>query len=156
MIRTVYAALVLGLLLARPLRPGQQPNAQPPNQEQKQEPGESSSRANPDHPQPAEASTESSKDTSAADAPSAAAAHDMEVAEYYLRKGDVDAAIGRLQDAIQLQPKLPRPYLLLARACERKRDKAAAAKYYQEYLRVSPTAPDAQKIEKKIEKLTAR
>jgi len=151
----VYAALVLGLLLARPLRPGQQPNAQPPNQEQKQEPGESSSRANPDHSQPAAPATESSKDTSAA-ADAAGAAHDMEVGEYYLRKGDVDAAIGRFQDAIQLQPKLPRPYLLLARACERKRDKAAAAKYYREYLRVSPNAPDAQKIEKKIEKLTAR
>jgi predicted Zn-dependent protease len=154
MMRTFHLALLLGLLLARPVRPAQQPNAQPPNQNQKQDPGESSSRANPEHPQPAEASTESAKDAAAADA--AGAAHDMEVAEYYLRKGDVDAAIGRLQDAIQLQPKLPRPYLLLAQACERKRDKAAAAKYYREYLRVSPTAPDAQKIQKKIEKLTAR
>lgn len=147
MMRTVYAALALGLLLARPMQA-----AQAPKQDQGPEPGESSSRANPDHPQSAEASTDSAKDAAAA----ADAAHDIEVAEYYLRKGDVDAAIGRLQDAIQLQPKLPRPYLLLAHACERKRDKAAAAKYYQEYLRVSPTAPDAQKIQKKIEKLTAR
>jgi Flp pilus assembly protein TadD len=151
MMRTVYAALVLGLLLAPAGWPAQQPNAPPPNQNQKPAPGESSSRANPDHAQPAEASTESAKDTSAA-----GAAHDMEVAEYYLRKGDVDAAIGRLQDAIQLQPKLPRPYLLLAQACERKRDKAAAAKYYREYLRLSPNAPDAKSIEKKIEKLMAR
>ena len=155
MMRIVYAALVFGLLLAPAGRPAQQPNAPPPNQNQNPEPGESSSRANPDHLQPAEAPTESAKDTSAA-ADAGGAAHDMEVAEYYLRKGDVDAAIGRLQDAIQLQPKLPKPYLLLGRACERKRDKAAAAKYYREYLRVSPNAPDAKKIEKKIEKLTAR
>ena len=150
MMRTLYLALLLGLLLARPMHA-----AQTPKQDQKPEPGESSSRENPDHPQPAEASTESAKDASAA-ADAAGAAHDVEVGEYYLRKGDVDAAIGRFQDAIQLQPKLPKPYLLLGRACERKRDKAAAAKYYREYLRVSPNAPDAKKIEKKIEKLTAR
>lgn len=147
MMRTMYAALVLVLLLALPVRA-----AQAPKQDQGPEPGESSSRASPNHPESAEASPESAKDTAAA----ADAAHDIEVAEYYLRKGDVDAAIGRLQDAIQSQPKLPRPYLLLAHACERKKDRAAAAKYYQEYLRVSPTAPDAQRIQKKIEKLTAR
>jgi len=90
MMRTAYAALVLGLLLARPMQA-----AQAPKHDQGPEPGESSSRANPNQPQTAEASTESAKNTAAADA-----AHDIEVAEYYLRKGDVDAAIGRLQDAI--------------------------------------------------------
>ncbi|MBZ5502972.1 MAG: tetratricopeptide repeat protein [Acidobacteriia bacterium] len=172
MTRTLSLALALGLLLARPAWAAQAPKQdqkqdsgesssransdrpQPANQDQKQDAGESSSRANPDHPQPAEPATLPAKDAPSPEA--AGAAHDIEVAEYYLRKGDVDAAIGRLQDAIQLQPKLPRPYLLLAHACERKKDKAAAAKYFQEYLRVSPDAPDAKKIEKKIDKLTAR
>ncbi len=172
MTRTLSLALVLGFLLARPAWAAQAPqqdpkqdagesssranpdHPQPAGQDQQQDAGESSSRANPDHPQPTAASTAPANELSSPEA--AGAAHDMEVAEYYLRKGDVDAAIGRLQDAIQLQPKLPRPYLLLAHACERKKDKAAAAKYYQEYLRVSPNAPDAQKIQKKIDKLTAR
>ncbi len=153
MMRTLYLALLLGLLLARPMQA-----AQAPQQDQKPEPGESSSRANPDHPQADETFTQSAKDAAAAAAAAAAAgaAHDIEVGEYYLRKGDVDAAIGRFQDAIQAQPKLPRPYLLLAHACERKRDKAGAAKYYQEYLRVFPAAPAAKKIQKHIEKLTSR
>ena len=145
MMRTLYLALALAFLLARPAWA-----AQAPKQDPNQDGGESSSRANPDHPQPTAPAGELSSPEAAS------AAHDMEVAEYYLRKGDLDAAIGRLQDAIQLQPKLPRPYLLLAHAFERKKDKTAAVKFYKEYLRVSPNAPDAQKIQKKIDKLTAR
>ena len=85
-----------------------------------------------------------------------AADHDVEVAKYYMRKGDVDAAIGRLEDAIRLDPRHAEPRLLLAHAYEKKGAKAAAAKSYQEYLRVFPTAPDAAKIQKKIAHLNGQ
>jgi uncharacterized protein YktA (UPF0223 family) len=44
---------------------------------------------------------------------------------------------------------------LLAEAYERKGDKIDALKCYKEYLQVFPKAPDAKKIQNKIEKLSA-
>jgi Tfp pilus assembly protein PilF len=81
---------------------------------------------------------------------------DMEVAAYYIHKGDPDAAIPRLEEAIRLKPKLAKPRLMLADVYEKKGDAAAAVKCYKEYLQVFPNAPDQKKIEKKIEKLTGQ
>lgn len=73
-----------------------------------------------------------------------------------MHKGDVDAAIPRFEDAAKLRPEYGKPRLLLAEAYEKKHDASTALKYYKEYLRVYPHAPDAKKIEKKIEKLEGR
>jgi len=81
------------------------------------------------------------------------AVHDVDVGTYYLHKGDTDAAIDRFLDAIKLRPTWAPPRLLVAEAYEKKGDKSSALKYYKEYLQVYPTAPDAKKIQKKIEKL---
>jgi tetratricopeptide (TPR) repeat protein len=82
------------------------------------------------------------------------AERDIEVGDFYMRKGDRDAAIGRYQDAATAAPKLGKPRLLLAEAFEKKGDKTTAVKYYKEYLQVDPTAADKQRILKKIEKLS--
>ncbi len=79
---------------------------------------------------------------------------DLEVGQFYMRKGDVDAAIDRFQDAIRLKPNFARPRLLLGQAYEKKGDKTQAVKYYKEYLEILPKAPDAGKIRKRIEKLS--
>jgi len=79
---------------------------------------------------------------------------DIQVAKYYIHKGDPDAAIPRLQEAIQENPKLARPRLMLAEVYEKKGDAPDAVKCYKEYLQIFPTAPDAKKIETKIEKLS--
>ena len=81
---------------------------------------------------------------------------DLEVGLFYLHKGNVDAAIDRFKDAIELRPNFAKPRLLLAEAYEKKGDKAEALKYYKEYLEVFPTAPDSRNVRKKIEKLSAR
>jgi len=78
---------------------------------------------------------------------------DMDVATYYIHKGDYDAAVPRLQEAIQEKPTLARPRLMLAEVYEKKGDTRAAVQTYQDYLKALPNAPDAKKIEKKIEKL---
>lgn len=83
------------------------------------------------------------------------AEQDIDVGNFYMRKGDIDAAISRYKDAIQARANFAKPRLLLGEAYEKKDDKATAVKYYKEYLQVLPHAPDAQKIEKKIEKLSA-
>jgi tetratricopeptide (TPR) repeat protein len=79
---------------------------------------------------------------------------DVEIGQFYMKKGDVDAAVDRFQDAIKLKPNFARPRLLLGEAYEKKGDKVQALKYYKEYLEVLPKAPDAGKIRKRIEKLT--
>jgi tetratricopeptide (TPR) repeat protein len=83
------------------------------------------------------------------------AEQDVDVGEFYMHKGDVDAAIPRFEDAIQLRPNYAKPRLLLAEAYEKKGDKFNAVKYYKEYIKVFPGAPDAKKIQKKIEKLSS-
>jgi tetratricopeptide (TPR) repeat protein len=84
------------------------------------------------------------------------AEQDVDVGTYYMRKGDLDAAISRFEDAIQLKSDYARPRMLLAQLYEKKGNKTAAVKYYKEYLEVYPHAPDAKKVQAKIEKLTAR
>jgi Tfp pilus assembly protein PilF len=94
------------------------------------------------------------KDTTVKRTPEQAAQEDIEVGGFYAHKGDLDAAIGRYQDAVAAAPKLAKAHLLLAEAFEKKGDKTTAVKYYKEYLEVDPNAPDKQKIQKKIEKLS--
>ena len=80
----------------------------------------------------------------------------MEVGTFYLKRGNYDAAIERFQDATRYQPKLAKPYVLMGEAYERKGevDKALAA--YRKYLQVYRTAPDREKILKRIEKLESQ
>jgi tetratricopeptide (TPR) repeat protein len=78
---------------------------------------------------------------------------DIDVAAFYMHKGDFDAAIPRLEEAAKLQPNYGKPRLLLADCYEKKHDPVNAVKYYKEYLKVYPNAPDAKKIQKRIEKL---
>ena len=78
---------------------------------------------------------------------------DMEVGQYYLHKGDVDAAIDRFQDATLAKPGYAAPFRFLGEAQEKKGFKKPAIKSYQRYLDLNPKAEDAEKIRKKIEKL---
>jgi tetratricopeptide (TPR) repeat protein len=78
---------------------------------------------------------------------------DLEVGQYYMRKGDVDAAIDRFQDAILAKPGYAIPFRYLGEAQEKKGLKRDAINSYTRYLALYPRAEDKEKIEKKIEKL---
>ena len=80
---------------------------------------------------------------------------DLEVGQYYMRKGDVDAAIDRFQDAALAKPGYAIPFRYLGEAQEKKGLKRDAMKSYSRYLDLYPHAEDKSKIEKKIEKLRA-
>lgn len=80
---------------------------------------------------------------------------DIEVGQYYMRKGDVDAAMDRFQDAILAKPGYAIPFRYLGEAQEKKGLKRDAIKSYSRYLDLYPHAEDKAKIEKKIEKLRA-
>ena len=78
---------------------------------------------------------------------------DIEVGQYYMRKGDVDAAIDRFQDATTAKPGYALPFRYLGEAQEKKGLKKQAIKSYQRYLDLYPRAEDGEKVRKKIEKL---
>lgn len=81
------------------------------------------------------------------------AEQDIEVADFYIHKGDPDAAIPRLEEAARLRPDYAKPRLLLAECYEKKHDLDNAMKYLKEYLKVYPGAPDAKKVQDRIRKL---
>jgi tetratricopeptide (TPR) repeat protein len=130
-------------------------------------PGESSSTApKPLPPGPPDSSRPKSsnkkpkdKDTrtnSAADQPTwdpLRAEKDLEVGQFYLKKGDLDAAIDRFQDAAAAKPGFAIPYRYLGEAQEKRGDKSEALKSYRRYLDLYPHAEDAKKIQKRIDKL---
>jgi len=78
---------------------------------------------------------------------------DIEVGQYYMRKGDVDAAIDRFQDATIAKPGYAIPFKYLGEAQEKKGLKKQAIKSYSRYLELFPHAEDGDKIRKKVEKL---
>lgn len=80
----------------------------------------------------------------------------VEIGMFYMKRGNYDAAIERFQDATRFQPKLARPYSLLGEAYERKGDVENALASYRKYLEVYRTAPDREKILKRIEKLESQ
>lgn len=82
------------------------------------------------------------------------AAKDVEVGTYYMHKGDISAAIDRFKHAITLREDFAKPRLLLGECYEKKDDPENAIRYYQEYLKVLPRAPDAKKVRERIAKLT--
>ena len=77
----------------------------------------------------------------------------MEVGKYYMRKGDVEAAIDRFEDATLAKPGYAIPFRYLGEAYEKKNKKKQAVKAYQRYLDLYPHAEDVDKIQKKIDKL---
>jgi tetratricopeptide (TPR) repeat protein len=78
---------------------------------------------------------------------------DLEVGQYYMRKGDFDAAIDRFEDAIDAKPGYAIPFRYLGEAQEKKGAKKQAIKSYTKYLDLYPHAEDKSKIQKKIDKL---
>jgi tetratricopeptide (TPR) repeat protein len=78
---------------------------------------------------------------------------DLEVGQFYLKKGDLDAAIDRFQDAAAAKPGFAIPYRYLGEAQEKRGNKREALKSYRRYLDLYPHAEDAKKIQKKIDKL---
>ncbi len=80
----------------------------------------------------------------------------VEIGTFYLKRGNYDAAIERFQDAMHYQPKLARPYVLMGEAYERKGDVENALAAYRKYLEVYRTAPDREKVLKRIEKLESQ
>jgi tetratricopeptide (TPR) repeat protein len=131
----------------------QQVRAQEPPQESSSKPADAPSAA-PPKPFPKQ-----KKDTATQNAPDQPtwdplrAEKDLEVGQFYMKKGDLDAAIDRFQDATTAKPGYAIPFRFLGEAQEKKGLKKQALKSYQRYLDLYPHAEDGDKVRKKIDKL---
>ncbi len=149
-------------------QPAQQPqDSTPPRPAPSSDPSQESSSKKavlPDDPAPAATPADSSKKAKPGVLPPEDdklwdpfhAQQDIDVGMFYLHKGDVDAAISRFEDAIRLRADFAKPRILLAECYEKKGDPSEAVRYYKEYLQVLPNAPDAKKVQQKIEKLSKK
>jgi tetratricopeptide (TPR) repeat protein len=132
------------------------PRAQDPQQPQQPDPDKPSDTP---PPPPRKDAPKTNKDNATESAPDQPrwdplrAEKDLEVGQYYMHKGDVDAAIDRFQDATLAKPGYAVPFRFLGEAQEKKGLKKPAIKSYQRYLDLFPHADDADKIKKKIDKL---
>ena len=123
--------------------------------------GSSSKPADTPPAAPTKPSSKKDKDTAtqnASDQPTwdpLRAEKDLEVGQYYMKKGDMDAAIDRFQDATLAKPGYAIPFRFLGEAQQKKGLKKQAIKSYQRYLDLFPHAEDGDKVRKKIEKLYA-
>ena len=77
----------------------------------------------------------------------------LEVGKFYFNKGVYDAAIDRFIESANYQPGLAAPWRYLGEAYEKKHEYAKAAEAYNKYLRIVPSAPDAEKIRKLVSEL---
>jgi tetratricopeptide (TPR) repeat protein len=108
------------------------------------------------HPKSSNKKTKDTPTNSSPDQPTwdpLRAEKDLEVGQFYLKKGDLDAAIDRFQDAAAAKPGFAIPYRYLGEAQEKRGDKREALKSYRRYLDLYPHAEDAKRIQKKIDKL---
>src|SRR5712664_1137404 len=126
---------------------------------QEPQPESSSKPATPPDDMKPKSTAKQKKDTATQNAPDQPtwdplrAEKDLEVGQYYMKKGDVDAAIDRFQDAAVAKPGYAIPFRFLAEAQEKKGLKKQAIKSYQRYLDLYPHAEDGEKIKKKLERL---
>jgi tetratricopeptide (TPR) repeat protein len=137
-----YVTLLAFLVLGAPARGAQEP---PPNPADKPP-------APTDKPKPnSDNATQNAPDQPKWDP--LRAEKDMQVGQYYMHKGDLDAAIDRFEDATTAKPGYALPFRLLGEAQEKKGLKRQAIKSYTRYLDLYPKAEDRDKVQKKIDKL---
>jgi len=127
--------------------------AQDPPQESSSKPADAPSATPPKSPakQKRDSATQNTPDQPVWDP--LRAEKDLEVGQFYMRKGDLDAAIDRFQDATVAKPGYAIPFRFLGEAQEKKGLKKQALKSFQRYLDLYPHAEDGDKVRKKIDKL---
>jgi tetratricopeptide (TPR) repeat protein len=78
---------------------------------------------------------------------------ELQVGEFYMKKGTYAAAVKRFTEATRWNPGLAEAYLKLGEAAEKFKDAKAAKEAYAKYLELAPDAKNAPAIKKKLSKL---
>jgi len=78
---------------------------------------------------------------------------ELQVGEFYMKKGSYSAAVKRFSEATKWNPTLAGAYLKLGEAAEKYKDPKAAKEAYSKYLELAPEAKNAPTIKKKLQKM---
>jgi tetratricopeptide (TPR) repeat protein len=78
------------------------------------------------------------------------AAKELQIGNFYFKKGSYRAAALRFREATRWNSELAEAWLRLAEAEEKQKDFAAAREAYTKYLELEPDAKNARSIRKKI------
>ncbi len=81
------------------------------------------------------------------------AKRELHVGEFYWKKGNYRAAMGRFQEATKWNPGFAEAYERLAEAAEKVSDKVAEKQAYEKYLDANPDAKNAKEIKKTLSEL---
>ncbi len=84
-----------------------------------------------------------------------AAEKDIEVGEYYLKTGNLEAALARFRSALDNKPNDALATFRLAQALEKAKQLAEARENYQKYLQILPKGEFAAECQKALERLPA-
>jgi tetratricopeptide (TPR) repeat protein len=76
----------------------------------------------------------------------------LKIGNYYFKKGNYKAALGRFREASRWNPNYAEAYLRLGESEEKLKDKAAAAEAYAKFLELAPDAKEAESVKKKLAK----
>jgi tetratricopeptide (TPR) repeat protein len=77
----------------------------------------------------------------------------VEVGDFYFKRENYAAAVSRYREALEYKPRDAEATYKLAAALEKSGDLKGAMEDYQEYLKILPKGPYAEKAEKEIEHL---
>ncbi len=78
------------------------------------------------------------------------AEHDLQIGNYYFKKGNYKAALNRFREATRWNPNYAEAFLRLGDSEEKLRDKQAAHQAYARYLELAPDGKEAEFVRKKL------
>lgn len=132
--------------------PQQSPNAPPKSQSDGQAGKININEIPPPPPDPAAANAKPTSNPAAAFDP-LGAEKDLEVGNFYFKRGNYDAAIERYQDATVKHVGYAKPFLLLGEAYDKKDDPVNALKAYKQFVHLYPESPDRKRVDARIAEL---
>ena len=75
---------------------------------------------------------------------------ELKIGNYYLKKGSLNAAAKRFEEATKWDPNFAEAYLRLGETQERLRNTKAAQAAFRKYVELAPDAKNADSIKKKL------
>ena len=78
------------------------------------------------------------------------ATKEIQVGQFYMKKGAYKSAALRFEEATKWNPQLPEAWLRLGAAREKLKDTQGMREAYEKYLELDPEAKDGKEIRKKL------
>jgi len=78
------------------------------------------------------------------------AEHDVQIGNYYFKRGNYKGALNRFREATRWNPTNAEAFLRLGDTEEKLKDKPAAQQAYAKYLELAPDGKEAESVKKKL------